>query len=43
MYIRDRLRTTPQRIREMNHLQPTTQLKDGDEIMVPALGAVSAN
>jgi LysM repeat protein len=35
--------TTPQRIREMNHLQPTTQLKDGDEIMVPALGAVSAN
>lgn len=35
--------TTPQRIREMNHLQPTTQLRDGDEIMVPALGAVSAN
>jgi LysM repeat protein len=33
--------TTPARIREMNHLQPTTKLNSGDEIMVPALGAVS--
>jgi spore germination protein YaaH len=33
--------TTPARIREMNHLQSTTKLNAGDEIMVPALGAVS--
>ncbi len=35
--------TTPQRIREMNHLQPSTKLNSGDEIMVPAMGAVSVN
>ena len=33
--------TTPARIREMNQLQSTTKLNAGDEIMVPALGAVS--
>jgi LysM repeat protein len=33
--------TTPARIREINHLQPTTKLNAGDEIMVPALGAVA--
>ena len=33
--------TTPARIREINHLQPTTKLNPGDEIMVPALGAVA--
>lgn len=32
--------TTPARIREINHLQPTTQLKSGDEIMVPAMAGV---
>lgn len=35
--------TTPERIRQMNHLQPTTKLAGGDEIMVPTLGAVSTN
>ncbi len=33
--------TTPDRIREMNRLSATTPLKPGDEIMVPAMGAVS--
>jgi LysM repeat protein len=33
--------TTPARIREINHLQPTTKLSIGDEIVVPALGAVA--
>jgi len=33
--------TTPSRIREINHLQTTTKLNAGDEIMVPALGAVA--
>ncbi|MFM7603842.1 MAG: LysM peptidoglycan-binding domain-containing protein [Prosthecobacter sp.] len=33
--------TTPARIREINHLQPTTKLSVGDEIVVPALGAVA--
>lgn len=33
--------TTPARIREINHLQPTTKLNAGDEIMVPAFGAVA--
>lgn len=33
--------TTPERIREMNRLDSTTPLKAGDEIMVPAMGAVS--
>jgi len=39
--IANQFSTTPARIREMNHLQPTTKLNAGDEIMVPALGAVS--
>ncbi len=34
--------TTSERIREMNRLQPETMLKSGDEIMVPAMGAVAA-
>lgn len=33
--------TTPERIREMNRLNASTPLKPGDEIMVPAMGAVS--
>lgn len=33
--------TTPDRIREMNRLNAGTPLKAGDEIMVPAMGAVS--
>ncbi|MFC5454328.1 muramidase family protein [Prosthecobacter fluviatilis] len=33
--------TTPDQIREMNRLTPGTPLKTGDEIMVPAMGAVS--
>ena len=33
--------TTPARIREINHLQPMTKLHPGDEIMVPALGAIA--
>lgn len=33
--------TTPERIREMNRLQAGASLKSGDEIMVPAMGAVS--
>ena len=33
--------TTPDRIREMNRLQPGAKLNSGDEIMVPAMGAVS--
>ena len=33
--------TTPDRIREMNRLQPEAKLNSGDEIMVPAMGAVS--
>ncbi|MGV3662978.1 MAG: LysM peptidoglycan-binding domain-containing protein [Prosthecobacter sp.] len=33
--------TTPDQIREMNHLQAGVPLKSGDEIMVPAMGAVS--
>jgi LysM repeat protein len=33
--------TTPDRIREMNRLNAATMLKTGDEIMVPAMGAVS--
>lgn len=33
--------TTPDRIREMNRLSAATPLKPGDEIMVPAMGAVS--
>ncbi|MCB1277156.1 LysM peptidoglycan-binding domain-containing protein [Prosthecobacter sp.] len=35
--------TTPDRIREMNRLSPDTPLKPGDEIMVPAMGAVSVS
>jgi len=35
--------TTPDQIREMNRLAPGTTLKAGDEIMVPAMGAVSVN
>jgi LysM repeat protein len=35
--------TTPQRIREMNHLPATTKLASGDEIMVPAMGAVAVS
>lgn len=35
--------TTPQRIREMNHLPATTKLVSGDEIMVPAMGAVAVS
>lgn len=35
--------TTPERIREMNRLDASTPLKAGDEIMVPAMGAVSVN
>lgn len=33
--------TTPDHIREMNRLAPGSMLKTGDEIMVPAMGAVS--
>lgn len=33
--------TTPDHIREMNRLVPGSMLKPGDEIMVPAMGAVS--
>lgn len=33
--------TTPDHIREMNRLAPGSMLKPGDEIMVPAMGAVS--
>jgi len=33
--------TTPERIREINRLSSSTPLKPGDEIMVPAMGAVS--
>lgn len=33
--------TTPDQIREMNRLQSGMPLKSGDEIMVPAMGAVS--
>ena len=33
--------TTPERIREINRLGPSTPLKPNDEIMVPAMGAVS--
>jgi LysM repeat protein len=33
--------TTPERIREMNHLPPDRKLKADDEIMVPAMGAVA--
>ncbi|MEZ5385598.1 MAG: LysM peptidoglycan-binding domain-containing protein [Prosthecobacter sp.] len=35
--------TTPERIREINRLGPQTALKPNDEIMVPAMGAVSVN
>jgi len=35
--------TTPERIREMNRLDAGTPLKAGDEIMVPAMGAVSVS
>ena len=35
--------TTPQHIREMNRLDAATPLKPGDEIMVPAMGAVSVS
>jgi LysM repeat protein len=35
--------TTPQQICEMNRLDAGTQLKTGDEIMVPAMGAVSVS
>jgi LysM repeat protein len=35
--------TTPDHIREMNRLTPGTTLKAGDEIMVPAMGAVSVS
>ena len=35
--------TTPDQIREMNRLTPGSALKAGDEIMVPAMGAVSVN
>jgi LysM repeat protein len=35
--------TTPDHIREMNRLTPGSALKTGDEIMVPAMGAVSVS
>jgi len=35
--------TTPERIREINRLDAATPLKTGDEIMVPAMGAVSVS
>jgi LysM repeat protein len=35
--------TTPDQIREMNRLPSGTTLKAGDEIMVPAMGAVSVS
>ncbi len=35
--------TTPEHIREMNRLNASTPLKSGDEIMVPAMGAVSVS
>ena len=41
--IANQFSTTPQRIREMNHLPATTKLASGDEIMVPAMGAVAVS
>jgi hypothetical protein len=35
--------TTPAQIREMNRLNADSILKAGDEIMVPAMGAVSVS
>lgn len=35
--------TTPERIREINRLDASTPLKPNDEIMVPAMGAVSVS
>lgn len=35
--------TTPEQIRDMNRLPPGSTLKPGDEIMVPAMGAVSVS
>ncbi len=35
--------TTPEKIRELNKLPPDRKLKEGDEVVVPALGAVSLN
>jgi LysM repeat protein len=35
--------TTPDKIRELNKLSPGTKLKEGDEVVVPSIGAVSLN
>ncbi len=35
--------TTPEHIREMNRMDASMKLKSGDEIMVPAMGAVSVS
>ncbi|SKB05724.1 LysM domain-containing protein [Prosthecobacter debontii] len=35
--------TTPERIRELNKMAPDAKLKEGDEVVVPSLGAVSLN
>ncbi|MEN3942048.1 LysM peptidoglycan-binding domain-containing protein [Prosthecobacter sp. SYSU 5D2] len=35
--------TTPDKIRELNKLSPDSKLKEGDEVVVPSIGAVSLN
>ena len=35
--------TTPEKIREMNKLPADRKLKEGEEVVVPSLGAVSLN
>lgn len=35
--------TTPEKIRELNKLPPGQKLREGDELVVPSLGAVSLN
>lgn len=35
--------TTPEKIRELNRLEAGSKLKEGDEVVVPSLGAVSLN
>jgi LysM repeat protein len=35
--------TTPAKIRELNMLSPDAELKEGDEVVVPALSPLSVN
>ena len=35
--------TTPEKIRDLNRLSPDQKLKEGEEVVVPSLGAVSLN